>query len=55
MIKRSLSKMNANQLREIAVKLGGKKLYGTSKDSLIIYIFNLEKTSGKRWQEVVED
>lgn len=45
MMKRSLSKMNTNQLRDLAVSLGAnkKKLYGTSKQSLIIIISELEK------------
>lgn len=44
-MKRSLSKMNVNELREIAVSLGAdrKKLYGTSKQSLILTIWKLEK------------
>lgn len=44
-MKRSLSKMNTNQLRELAVSLGAdrKKLYGTSKQSLILVIWELEK------------
>lgn len=43
-MKRNLYKMNTNELRELAVKLGAerKKLYGTSKQSLIIIIGNLE-------------
>jgi len=38
------SKMNTNQLREYAVSLGAdrKKLYGTSRQSLLIIISNLE-------------
>ncbi len=44
-MKRSLSKMNANELRKLAVSLGAdeKKLYGTSKQSLIVIINSLEK------------
>ena len=44
-MKRSLSKMNTNQLRDLAVSLGAdrKKLYGTSKQSLIFIIHELEK------------
>lgn len=44
-MKRSLSKMNTNQLRDLAVILGAdrKKLYGTSKQSLIFIIHELEK------------
>ncbi len=43
-MKRSLSKMNTNELRELAVSLGAdrKKLYGTSKQSIIIIIHKLE-------------
>ena len=39
----SLSKLNTNQLREIAASLGAekKRLYGTSKMSLIITINRL--------------
>lgn len=46
-IKRSLSKLNTNELRDLAVSLGAdrKKLYGTSKQSLIITISNLRKNS----------
>jgi len=41
----SLSKKNTNELREIAVAAGAdrKKLYGTSKQALIIIINNLKK------------
>ena len=40
-----LSKMNINELREYAVSLGAEKnkLYGTSKDALIIIITKLKK------------
>ena len=40
-----LSKMNTNQLRELAVQFGAdrKKLYGTSKQTLIIIINQLRK------------
>lgn len=43
-MKRNLSKMNTNQLRELAVNLGAdrKELYGTSKQALIIMINRLE-------------
>lgn len=36
-MKKSLSRMNTNELRDLAVELGAdrKKLYGTSKQSLI--------------------
>ena len=39
------SKMNINQLRELAVILGAdkKKLYGTSRQSIILIISDLEK------------
>ena len=45
MKKRSLSKLNTNELRELAVSLGAdrKRLYGTSKQSLIIIIGQMEK------------
>lgn len=44
-MKKSLSKMNTNQLRELAVSLGAdrKRLYGTSKQALIIIIGELKK------------
>lgn len=44
-MKRSLSKMNTNELRDLAVSLGAdrKKLYGTSKQSLVVIINRLEK------------
>lgn len=44
-MKRSLSKMNTNELRDLAVSLGAdrKKLYGTSRQSLIVIISSLEK------------
>lgn len=40
-----LSKMNANQLRELAVSLGAdrKVLYGTSKQALILTVQKLQK------------
>ena len=40
---KKLSKMNTNELREYAVSLGAdrKKLYGTSKNALIIIINKL--------------
>ena len=46
-MKRSLSKMNVNELRELAVSLGAerKTLYGTSKQALIIKIGKLEKAA----------
>ena len=48
-MKRSLSKMNANELRDLAVSLGAdrNKLYGTSKQSLVITINRLEKEGRK--------
>ena len=44
-MKRSLSKMNTNELRDLAVSLGAdrKKLYGTSKQALILIIGDLER------------
>ena len=41
----SLSKMNTNQLREMAVSLGAdrKKLYGTSKQALMLIVQRLQK------------
>ena len=49
-MKRNLSKMNTNQLRDLAVSLGAdrKKLYGTSKQALIFTIWNLEKEQNKK-------
>ena len=40
-----LSKMKINELRNIAIELGAdpKKLYGTSKQALIIKISQLQK------------
>ena len=40
-----LSKMNTNQLREMAVSLGAdrKTLYGTSKQAMIIIVQKLQK------------
>jgi len=48
MKKMSMSKMNINELRNLAVSLGAdrKKLYGTSKTSMIIIIDNLKKKNG---------
>lgn len=47
---RNLSKMSINQLRDLAVALGAdrKKLYGTSKQSLILKIWELEKNNNKQ-------
>lgn len=44
-MKRQLSKMNINQLRDLAVELGAdrKTLYGTSKTALIVIITKLER------------
>ncbi|MEG0324849.1 MAG: hypothetical protein RR150_07745 [Clostridia bacterium] len=44
-MKHSLSKMNTTELRNLAASLGydRKKLYGTSKQSLIIIIDGIEK------------
>lgn len=44
-MKKTLSKMNANELRDIAVSLGAdrKKLYGTSRQALILIIDSLKK------------
>lgn len=44
-MKHNLTKMNTNDLRDLAVSLGAdrNKLYGTSKQSLIIIIHKLEK------------
>lgn len=46
---KALSKMNVNELREIAVNLGAdrKKLFGTSRQALVIIISQLEKTAEK--------
>lgn len=43
-------KMNTNQLRDYAVSLGAdrKKLYGTSKQSLLIIISRLEKQNTEK-------
>ena len=38
-----ISKMNANELREWAVRLGGKAVYGTSKDALKLICYQLER------------
>lgn len=42
---KSKSKMNTNELRELAVSLGAdrKKLYGTSRQSILLIISQLEK------------
>ena len=43
-MKRNLSKLNTNELREIAVAAGAdrRRLYGTSKQALIVIINGLE-------------
>lgn len=48
-MKKSLSSMNTNQLRELAVELGfdRKKLYGTSKQALIIMISKAERNEDR--------
>lgn len=47
-----LNKMNTNQLRDIAVSLGAdrKRLYGTSRQVMILKIHELQKTN----QEIKE-
>ena len=42
---KSMSKMNVNELREIAVSLGAdrKKLYGTSKTAMMFIIDALKR------------
>lgn len=49
-MKKSLSRMNTNELRDLAVELGAdrKKLYGTSKQSLILTIDRTEKRSSQQ-------
>lgn len=44
-MEKPMSKMNCNELGELAVSLGAdrKKLYGTSKTALIIIVDNLKK------------
>ena len=41
-------KMNTNELRELAVSLGAdrKKLYGTSRQCILLIISQLEKEAG---------
>lgn len=52
-----LSKLNTNQLRDLAVQMGAnrKKLYGTSKQSLIIKIGQLTDKYNqiKRYKEAI--
>ena len=47
MRKPSLKSMNTNQLRELAVSMGAerKRLYGTSKQAIILIIGDLEKSN----------
>ena len=42
---KKISKMNVNELRELAVSLGAdrKKLYGTSRQAMVIIIDKLKK------------
>lgn len=49
----NLSKMNVNQLRDIAEGYGAirKHLYGTSKQALIIKIHNFEKAQEEMARE----
>lgn len=44
------AKMNTNQLRDYAVSLGAdrKRLYGTSRQALILTIRKLEKSRRRR-------
>ena len=44
------SKMNINQLRDLAVELGADKtkLYGTSRTAMLLIISDLEKKSGEQ-------
>ena len=46
------SRMNTNQLREYAVSLGAdrKRLYGTSRQSMLIIISRLEKQNTEKEQ-----
>lgn len=46
------SKMNTNQLREYAVSLGAdrKRLYGTSRTSMLLIIRGLEKQNTGKGQ-----
>jgi len=47
-----LSRMNTNQLREMAVRLGAdrKTLYGTSRTAMIIKIHKLQEEAKRRTQ-----
>lgn len=58
-MKRNLSKLNTNELREIAVAAGAdrRRLYGTSKQALIVIINGIENTIGSvvtRYSEELE-
>jgi hypothetical protein len=46
---KNLSEMNTNELRDLAVELGfdRKKLYGTSKQALIIMISRAERNANR--------
>ena len=48
-MKKGLSAMNTNQLRDLAVELGldRKRLYGTSKQALIIIISRAERNANR--------
>jgi hypothetical protein len=44
---KKISKMNTNELRELAVSLGAdkKRLYGTSRQTLIVIIDKLKRAN----------
>ena len=56
-MKKSLSRMNTNELRDLAVELGAdrKKLYGTSKQSLILTIDRLRKEAAGKEKCIIVD
>jgi len=56
-MRKSLSKMNTNELRDLAVELGAdrKKLYGTSKQSLILTIDRLRKEAASKENYIIVD
>lgn len=58
-MKHNLSKMNTTELRNLAASLGydKKKLYGTSKQSLIVTIHGIEKKldSDPKFQKRIHD
>lgn len=56
-MKKSLSKMNTNELRDLAAELGAdrKKLYGTSKQSLILTIDRLRKEADSKENYIIVD